>query len=252
MPRARMAAERALTLDPRLSDAHAALGAVRFLYDWDFNGAEAAFNRAIALNPASADAHVWYGVFLAQMGRFEPAIQEMQVARRLDPLSVPVHISAGWVFYLARQGDRAIAEWKKALDLEPSLGVAHTSIWLAYAQHGQPSPGVSDIASDVGDTSPLNLATLAGAHAVSGNRTQAEAVLLRLSSLAEHRYVCAYEIATAHAALQHDDEAIAWLRRGIEERSACMPDLKVDPRFDRLRGDPRFVQMLREIGFDVP
>jgi TolB-like protein len=248
MPRARRAAEKAIALDEKLADAHTSLGAVRFLYDWDWAGAEASFKRAIALNAASADAHVWYGVFLAQMGRSNDAAAEMMRAGALDPLSVFVHISAGWVFYLSRHNDQAIAEWQKALDLEPHLGVAHTSIWQAYAQQGpgDVTPPVTEVA---GDTSPLNLATLAGVYALSGQRVAAEGVLARLAAIADHRYVCPYEIATAHAALHHDDEAIKWLRRGVEDRSSCMPDLKVDPRFDRLRHDPRFVQLLKDIGF---
>jgi TolB-like protein/DNA-binding winged helix-turn-helix (wHTH) protein/Tfp pilus assembly protein PilF len=248
MPRARAAAEKAIALDETLADAHTSLGAVRFLYDWDWAGSEASFKRAIALNRASADAHVWYGVFLAQMGRFDEAAAEMMRANALDPLSVFVHISAGWVLYLSRKDAEAIAEWKKALDLEPNLGVAHTSIWLAYARQGQ-GDVVSLVREVAGDTSPLNLATLAGVYAMSGQRAAAEGVIARLTAIADHRYVCPYEIASAHAALQHDDEAIKWLRRGVEDRSSCMPDLKVDPRFDRLRHDPRFVQLLKDIGF---
>jgi TolB-like protein/DNA-binding winged helix-turn-helix (wHTH) protein/Tfp pilus assembly protein PilF len=247
MPRARTAAETAVAHDDHLADAHAALGAVRFLYDWDWKGAETEFSRAIALNPASADAHVWFGVFLAQMGRFDAAMAEMRRATELDPLSVPVRISAGWVYYLARDSRRALTEWKKALDLEPNIGIAHTSIWLAYAEQGQSPPLPASVTAD--ESSPLNLATLAGAYAVSGHRSSAEAILARIKALGQHRYVCSYEIATAHAALHQHEEAIAWLRRGIDERSACMPDLKVDPRFDGLRRDPRFIAMLREIGF---
>jgi TolB-like protein/DNA-binding winged helix-turn-helix (wHTH) protein len=250
MPRARAAAEQALRLDSELADAHAALGAVRFLYDWDWPGAEAEFRRALALNRASADAHVWYGVFLGQMGRFNDGIAELRQAIALDPLSVPVRISAGWVYYLARDSGRALTEWKKALELEPNVGVAHTAIWMAYAHHdGQPPPLPPSVTADGADTSALNLATLAGAYAMTGNRSRAEAILARIRAIGERRYVCSYEIASAHAALEDDDEAIAWLRRGIDERSACMPDLKVDPRFDRLRKDPRFIALLREIGF---
>jgi TolB-like protein/Tfp pilus assembly protein PilF len=248
MPKARAAAEQALALDNRSAEAHMAFGAVRFLYDWNWSEAESELKQALALNPASADAHVWYAIFLAQMGRFEPAFAEISRASALDPLAVPVHINAGWIYYLGRQNDRAVAEWKKALDLEPTLGVVHTSIWLAYAQDGRPID-LAAIGADAGDESPLNMATVAGAYAMSGKRSEAEAVIARLHALAEHRYVCSYEIATTHAALHQDDEAFRWLRRGIEDRSSCMPDLKVDPRFERLRHDPRFVQLLREVGF---
>ena len=250
MPRARAAAASAVHLDDGLADGHAALGAVRFLYDWDWRGAEAEFRRALALNDASADAHVWYGVFLSQMGRFNEAIAQMAQAESLDPVAVPVRVSAGWVFYLARRNDEAIAEWKKALDIDPHLGVAHTSIWLAYARTGGAAHADATVPADPQDGSPLNLATLAGIYAMSGDRTRAMRVLGRIEDLGKNRYVCAYEVATAHAVLNDREQAIEWLRRGVKAHSICMPDLKVDPRFDSLRSDPRFVALLHDIGFD--
>jgi TolB-like protein/DNA-binding winged helix-turn-helix (wHTH) protein/Tfp pilus assembly protein PilF len=249
MPRARVAAEHALTIDDTSAEAHAALGAVRFLYDWNFRGAEEEFVRATSLNTASGDAHAWYGIFLAQMGRFDEATSEIRRAESLDPLSVAIHVNAGWAFYLARRNAEALGEWRKALDLEPNLGIAHTSIWLVYAQHGATGTIAPLIHEDPHDTSPLNLATLAGIYATSGRRAEAETILARVKELSRERYVCPYEIATAHAALGQNDEAIAWLRKGVEDRSGCMPDLKVDPRFDALRSDPRFKDVLRRIGF---
>ena len=247
MPRAKDAAETAVRLDDNLADAHAALGAVRFIYDWDWKGAESEFRRALSLSSTSSDAHVWYGIFLAQMGRFDEAFAEMRRAEAVDPLSVPVRINAGWVKYLAGRNDEAVAEWRKAIAIEPNLGVAHTSIWLAYARKGtaaDPPP------ADPADSSPLNLATLAGAYAIGGKRIEAERVLARLKDMSNHRYVCPYEVATAHAVLNQQDEAIEWLHRGLDARSICMPDLKVDPRFDSLRADPRFRELLRSVGFN--
>ena len=249
MPRARAAADTAVRLDDTLADGHASLGAVRFLYDWDWRGAEAEFRRALTLNDASADAHVWYGVFLSQMGRFNEAIAQMSQAESLDPLAVPVRINAGWVYYLARRNDEAVAEWKKALDIDPHLGVAHTSIWLAYARKGGAAHADAPVPADPNDSSPLNLATLAGIYAMAGDRPRAKQVLGRIEDLASHRYVCAYEVATAHAVLNNREQAIEWLRRGLKAHSICMPDLKVDPRFDSLRSDPRFVALLRDVGF---
>jgi len=249
MPRARSAADAAVRLDDGLSEAHAALGAVRFLYDWDWPGAESELRRAIELNDDSADAHVWYGIFLAQMSRFDDALGEMRRAQALDPLSVAVHLSAGWVCYLARQNDRATEQWQKALNLEPALSVAHTSISLAYVQ-GHRS-GLTVPASDEAtpDTQPLDLATLAGIYASSGAHDKALQVLARLQTLGRRRYVCAYEIATAYAALGRRDDAIRSLRRAFDDRSICMPDIKTDPRLDSLRADARFGQLLHDVGF---
>jgi tetratricopeptide (TPR) repeat protein len=152
------------------------------------------------------------------------------------------------VFYLARQNDRAIEQWRKALDLEPNLGSAHTAIWMAYVQQGGSAALIPPVA-DTGEVSPLDLASMAGIYATSGRRLDAENALSKLKELSARRYVCPYEIATAHAALGQRDEAIAWLRKGVERRSVCMPDMKMDPRLDGLRSDPRFKDLLRDVGF---
>ena len=249
MPKARAAAEQALRLDPTLADAHAALGAVRFLYDWDWASAEEQLTSAIELAQASVDAHLWYGVFLGQMGRSTEAIGEMERAERLDPLSIPVHINAGWVYYIARQNDRAVAQWRKALDLDPNLGTIHTSIWLGYMAQGSAPGPLANLDKAVEGGSPLDLATVAGIQAMRGKRTEAEQVLSKLETLSDSRYICSYEIATARAALGQRDQALRWLRRAVDDRSVCIPDLKTDPRLDALRSDPRFQALLKEVGF---
>jgi TolB-like protein/DNA-binding winged helix-turn-helix (wHTH) protein len=248
MPLARTAAEQALQIDETLSEAHASLGAVRFLYEWDWRGAEDELKRAVHLERGSADARVWYGIFLAQMGRSAESLAQMREAEVIDPLSVAVHINAGWAYYLARQNDRAIEQWRKALALEPNLATAHTSIWLAYAQKRLPA-GDTPAMSVPESASPIDLAAMAGVYAVSGRKPEAERALAALEGLSAHRYVCAYEIATAYAALGQRDNALAWLKKGIERRSVCMPDAQTDPRLDSLRGDPRFQELLREVGF---
>jgi tetratricopeptide (TPR) repeat protein len=249
MPRARAAAEQALRLDPRFADGHAALGAVRFLYDWDWRSAEEELKRAIELAPASVDAHLWYGVFLGQMGRSAEAIAEVERAERLDPLSIPVHVNAGWVYYLARQTQRATAQWQKALNLDSNLGIIHTSIWLGYLQEGQTTGSLPDLDKAIAGGSPFDLGTLAGIHAMRGRRAEAEQVLSTLEELSKSRYVCPYEMATARAALGQHDAALGWLRRAVDDRSVCIPDLKTDPRLDALRHDPRFQALLKEVGF---
>jgi len=250
MPRARAAAEQALRLDSGLADAHAALGAVRFLYDWDWPSAEEQLETAIELAPASVDAHLWYGVFLGQMGRSSEAIAEVERAERLDPLSIAVHVNAGWVYYLARQTDRAMTQWRKALDLDPNLGMIHTSIWLGYMTQGRAAgESLGDLDKAIQGGSPLDLATVAAIKAMQGHREEAERVLSKLETLSDSRYVCPYEIATARAALGQHDQALRWLRRAVDDRSVCIPDLKTDPRLDGLRGDPRFQALMKEVGF---
>jgi tetratricopeptide (TPR) repeat protein len=236
-----------LQLDDNLAETHVSLGAIRFLYDWDWPQAEQEFTQAVKLNPNSSDAHLWRGVFLAQMGRSDEGISELKLAESLDPLSLAVHVNAGWVYYVAHRNEQAVQEWRKILDIDPQFTVTHSSIWIAYVKQaemgGVPSPPSS------GDVDALQLAAFAGRQAVTGNRGEAERLLLRLDSISKRHYVCPYEMATAHAILGNKDKALDWLSRGLKERSGCMPDLKVDPRLDSLRSDPRFEYFLRRVGF---
>ena len=243
----KQAAMKALQLDDNLAETHVSLGAIRFLYDWDWPQADKEFTQAVKLNPNSSDAHLWRGVFLAQMGRSDEGISEIKLAESLDPLSLAVHVNAGWVYYLARRDDQAVQEWRKILDIDPHFTVTHASIWIAYVKQAEMGTVLSTPSS--GDAGALQLAAITGRQAVSGNRAEAERLLSRLDSISKRHYVCPYEMATAHAILGNKDKALDWLSKGLKERSACMPDLKVDPRLDSLRSDARFEDFLRRVGF---
>jgi TolB-like protein/DNA-binding winged helix-turn-helix (wHTH) protein/Tfp pilus assembly protein PilF len=243
----KQAAMKALQLDDNLAETHVSLGAIRFLYDWDWPQAEKEFRQAVKLNPNSSDAHLWRGVFLAQMGRSDEGISEIKLAESLDPLSLAVHVNAGWVYYLARRDEQAVQEWRKILDIDPHFTVTHASIWIAYLKQAEMGTVLHPPSS--GDADALQLAAITGRQAVSGNRGEAERLLSRLDSISKRHYVCPYEMATAHAILGNKDKALDWLSRGLKERSACMPDSKVDPRLDSLRSDARFQDFLRRVGF---
>jgi len=243
----KQAAMKALQLDDNLAETHVSLGAIRFLYDWDWPQAEKEFAQAVKLNPNSSDAHLWRGVFLAQMGRSDEGISEIKLAESLDPLSLAVHVNAGWVYYLARRDEQAVQEWRKILDIDPNFRVTHASIWIAYVKQAEMGPVLSPPSS--GETDALQLAAITGRQAVSGKRAEAERLLSRLDSISKRHYVCPYEMATAHAILGNKEKALNWLNRGLKERSACMPDLKADPRLDSLRSDARFQDFMRRVGF---
>ena len=243
----KQAAMKALQLDDNLAETHVSLGAIRFLYDWNWPEAEKEFAQAVKLNPNSSDAHMWRGVFLAQMGRSDEGISEIKLAESLDPLSLAVHVNAGWVYYLARRNEQAVQEWRKILDIDPHFTVTHGSIWIAYVKQAEMGTVLPPPSS--GDTDALQLAAITGRQAVIGNRAEAERLLSRLDSISKRHYVCPYEMATAHAILGNKDKALDWLSRGLKERSACMADLKADPRLDSLRSDARFEEFLRRVGF---
>jgi len=240
--RGRRAAERAIELDDSLAEAHTSLATIHMMFDWDWMAAEREYRRALQLRPSYADAHSWYAYYLAAMGRFDEAIEQVRAAETLDPLSVATHLNASWVYYLARKEDEAIAHVKRALTLDPHVSITHGSIWAAYA----PIPDLVN-SVDRESAAPMALAALAGAAAVSGRRAEAEGMLTRLKEIGTHQHVCAYEMASAYAELHENDEAFKYLERSYEERSPCLPGLRADPRFDSVRHDARFTAMLRRL-----
>jgi len=251
LPKAKSASLSAVALDDNLAEAHTSSGVVRLLYDWDWTGAENQFKRAIELNSGSADAHVWYGVYLAQMGRGSDALVEMKRAEALDPLSLSVHVNTGWVYYLQRRNEQAIDQWRKALEVEPHFlpAVSHSAIWIAYLRSPDFAQVVGELRNRTSTNDPMELAALGAWYAVSGDTAQGRNILSRLVAISQRRYVCPYEMATAHAILGDKDEAIACLTTAYRERSSCIPDIKTDPRLDSLRTDARFQELIRNVGF---
>jgi TolB-like protein/DNA-binding winged helix-turn-helix (wHTH) protein/Tfp pilus assembly protein PilF len=250
MPKAKASASKALELDENLGEAHTALGVVRLLYDWDWRGGEAELRRGIELNPGDSDAHSWYALFLAHMGHNAAALNEIERAQQIDPLSAQVRVNAGWIYFLGRKNDRALAQWRETLELDPQFALSHSSAWVAYlndASFDRILAQAPRVARPLDDSDTLRLAALSGSYAQSGNRAQAEAYLAQLKAAENSRYVCAYELATAYAVLDNKDEAMNWLRKGYRDRSSCMSDLKTDPRLDSLRSDQRFQDLLHTL-----
>jgi TolB-like protein/DNA-binding winged helix-turn-helix (wHTH) protein len=251
MPNARKAAIQALKLDDQLAEAHSSLAVVRLLYDWDWKGAETEFRRAIELDSNLVDAHVWYANFLAQMDRPKEAKAEIQRAQELDPLSLNVALNASWVFYLARQNDEVTRALKTAVDLDPELQVSHGSAWLGYVPKALNTPAIASL--ERGEppkaSSPLLLATMAAIDATHGKTKEATRALVQLKTISKTQYVCPYEMAAVHAVLGEKREAFECLEDAYARRSICLPDLKTDPRFDPLRHDARFQELLRRVNF---
>ena len=249
MPKAKDAALRALELDETLSEAHTSLGFTRLFYDWDWPGAERAFKRALDLNPSSAEAHNWYRAYLTAMGRHEEAIAEARQALRLDPFSLGVQAESLWSLFLARRYDEVIEQAGKALDMEPSFAFGYGDRGLAYAARGEFPQAIADLQTATQlDDSPILALFLAYGYAVSGQRYEAGKLLDEIKELSKRRYVCPYEIAAVYVGLGEDDQAFEWFQQAVRDRSDCVPWLSVDPRFDRIRSDPRFTELLEQVG----
>ena len=252
-PKAKAAAERAIQLDDRLAEAHTSLGLVRFQYDWDWNGAEGEFRRALDLAPGYPSGHQFYADFLKAMGRFEEAIAQMSSAQQLDPLSMSINTGLGHVLYLSRQYDRAIEQYRKALDMDPGFVQAHLWFGRPYLQKGMFQEAIAEVQEAVrlSSGSTISLAVLGHAYAAAGNRTEAERILKTLMERAETEYLPSYWIALIYTGLADKDRAFDWLERARQERSSWLVWIGVEPRFDGLRSDPRFMRLIEQMGLGV-
>ena len=249
--RAKQAASRALQLDDSLAEAHASLGYVKWALDWDWTGAEQEYKRAIELDPGYATAHQWYSLFLAGMGRPDEAITEARRAQENDPVSLTVRAAAGMVFYLCRAYDDAIEQCKGALEMDPSFYLAHLYLSWVYDQEGRHEEAIVEAraAVDLSGGAVLPLSSLAFSHVLSGDRSSAKQILTDLDAVSGRTYVPAVYSAVIHTALGETDAAFDWLERAYDERSNWLTLLKVDPKVDCLRSDPRFQDLMRRVGF---
>jgi class 3 adenylate cyclase/TolB-like protein/Tfp pilus assembly protein PilF len=248
-PKAREAAERALALDDRLAEAHTSLGFVRFLYERDWDGAEKELKRGIALNPGYPTGHQFYADFLKALGRFDEALSEMRRALELDPLSMAVNTGFGHVLYLNREYDAAIAQYAKALRIDPTFGQAHLWFGRPYLQKGRYDEAIAEVEQAVASSggSTISLAVLAHALASAGRTADARRILADLLERARTRYLPSYWIALIFTGLGDADQAMLWLERAYEERSSWLVWVKVEPRYDSLRSDPRFASLLKRM-----
>ncbi len=250
-PKARLAVLTALNLDPLLAQAHTELAMVNLTYDWDWSGAEREFKRALEINPSDSDAHYYYSLYLTLMGQFDNAIAEIRKAQELDPVSLVKLTGLAQMLLLARRYDEAIEQCRKALEMDPNLGFAHWLLGLAYMYKGSYDPAILALQKSIplsGD-SPDEAAALAHAYALSGNRTEARKILEDLKKQAKRRYTSPGTMADLYGLLGDKDQAFALLEKAYEERDNMVALLKVDPYFDPLRSDPRFTNLLRRVGF---
>ena len=252
IPLAKGAALQALRIDESLAEAHTSLAAVKFWFEWDWKGAETEFKRALDLNPGYATAHQWYAEYLAVLGRADQSLAEIQRARDLDPLSLPINIDVGVFTYYAGRYDEARAEFQKALEMDATSTQAHRFLGMTHERQKQYKEAIDELSKVVaisGDSS--SLAALGYTYAVSNHPAEARQLLSKLQEQARHSYVPPYHIAIIYAGLGEKDQAFAWLEKAYRERADyTLCYLKVEPRFESLRSDPRFQDLLRRVGLN--
>jgi len=250
-PKARAAAVRALEIDENLAQAHALLADLKYLFDWDWPGAEREFRRAIELNPNYPTGHQWYANYLSVCGRFPAALREIQSAQNLDPLNLVINTDVGTTYYWGGQYERAIEEQRKALELDPDFFLAHVYLGFAYLRKNLPEDAIREfgIAGRLAPDEPDAIALRGYACGVAGRRSEAEKALAELAALSKRRYVSAFPIAWVYVGLGNKDRAFEWLEKAYGERACRLVYLNVERAFDPLRSDPRFVDLLRRMKF---
>jgi len=251
-PKARAAVLKALEMDDELAEAHNALAAIKKYYDWDWPGAEKEHKRAIELNPNYPTAHQWYAEFLFAMARFDEAIAESKRAQELDPLSPIIFYSGGAAFYFSRQYDKAIEQFKKALNLDPAFPNAHGYIGLCYLQKGMVKDAIAELQEDMisEGIGPEIIAEAQNVYATSGIKGAFQMYLDYQMMISEQAYVDPLRIAELHAFLDEKDQAFEWLEKAYEQRSPMLVYVRVEPRFDNIRSDPRFKAILKKMNLE--
>ena len=247
-PQAKTAAIKALELDSTLGEAHNSLAFVLDGFDWDFDSAGKEFQRAIELSPGYATAHHWYAWHLSLLGRYDQAIAEMRKAQNLDPLSLIINADLAEVLVLAHSYDESIQQSRKTIEMDPNFALAHNQLAQAYLQKHMYDEAVAELQEAVklsGD-SPTCIANLARAYIASGKGSEAVQLLGDLKKRSNPSHSNASEIAMIYAYLGDTDQAMNWLEKGFEER--FNPGVLLRPGFDPLRLDPRFQKLLRRVG----
>ena len=250
-PEARRHANKALELDASLAEAHASLGFVKLYFEWDWPGAEAAFQRAITLDPNHAASHQWYSIYLLTAGRPDEALQEIQLAQQRDPLSLPVNTDLGFCYYYTGRYDEAVKQLNLVLGMNPNFPPAHLWLGRTYQELGKFDEALAAFrrVEDRIHDWPVSIAARGFVAGVAGRPAQALEALAELEELSARRFVTSYGVALVHAGLGQNDAAFAWLNKAFDERSNWLVWLRLDPRWNGLRPDPRFAQLVSRMRF---
>jgi TolB-like protein/Flp pilus assembly protein TadD len=250
-PKAKAAATRALALDNTLGEAHTSLAFVLDLFDWDWQAAEREYKQAIDLSPSYATAHQWYTWHLIVLGRNDEAIAEMRKAENLDPLSLIISADMADVLLVARRYDESIQQSRKTMEMDPGFAVSHYQLGQAFVQKHMYSEGIAEIqrAIALSGGNKTFRSSLAYAYARSGRQNEALEILSELKNRSGNGFENAAGIALIYVGLDYTEQAMIWLEQSYKERSN--PSLLMRPWFDPLRSDPRFRRLLGRIGLST-
>jgi serine/threonine-protein kinase len=250
-PQARRAALRAVELNPNLADAQLALGMIAFWYDWDWPEAERRFVRALDLNPNNSRARSMYAHLLSNTGRHDRALAEARQARELEPASVFGRSVEGLLLQQAGLTEAAVEHLRRTVDLEPMFWLSHHFLSASLIENRRYEEAVyeADVARKLSPLQTHSVAFRGVALAAHGRTVEARAVLDELLQASRERYVPPTNIGMLYAALGEQDSALEQLEKAFAEKDVRMVFIKVEPRWNSLRSDARFVELMKRMNF---
>jgi eukaryotic-like serine/threonine-protein kinase len=253
-PEAKRAAQMALNIDPDLAEAHGALGYVEFQYEWKFKEAEMEFKEAIRLNPNSVSARLRFFEYLFDFQRTQEAQEQLDRARELDPLSIQITYYYAVVSWFERDFDRALEQLQKTISMDANNAFAYLTLSPVFYKKKMPAEAfrAHEKANSLeGIFSDAEIAEMKKAYETAGLsayfRKENE---LRQKRLAEGKYQSPLNIALNYAFAGDDSETLDWLERAVDEHTPWLPELKIDPMWDTVRSQPRFIALLKKIGLE--
>ena len=248
-PKAKEAVLKALEIDGQLAEAHAALGWIKFWFDWDWEGSERELRRALEINPKYALAHLRYAHLLSNLGRHDEALAEMDRALKLEPLSPYFLAIKGQLLFQARRYQQDIDHLHNALEIDPNFWLGHLVLGKNYEREGRYEEALEAFRKAQSASGNLTeaISLIGYTYAVSGRRAEAERELRELKTISKQRYVPPYNIALVYDGLGNSVETLRFLERAYEEKDVHMVFLGVDPKWDNLRSDPRFIGLMKRM-----
>jgi TolB-like protein/Flp pilus assembly protein TadD len=251
-PQARTAAENALRLDDSLAEAHASLAEIHAYYDWDWRQAERQYRRAIELDPNYATAYQYYAHLLAMLGRQREALEQIEEARKYDPLSPPIGSFVSYICICGRQFERAVAEARKALELDSNFGATRLCLGLAYQGLNRPREAIRELKAAIRSSGNLSVfqAHLGYICARAGRHPEALAILDDLRQRSLSRHVPRVELARVFLGLDDKPAALDLLEEAYQTRDARIAAIR-EPFFSDLSAEPRYRALFASLELPV-
>jgi DNA-binding winged helix-turn-helix (wHTH) protein/TolB-like protein/Tfp pilus assembly protein PilF len=248
-PKAREAVLKAIDINENIGTAHTALASYYLSYEWNWPAARREFERAMALDPEDPGTLTEYGIYYQSIGRFDDAVRVREAAAKLLPTAAPLTANIGFSCYFARQPERAIQYYQKALELNPRHAWSYQGIGMSYMDMERYADAIPQIekAVELSERNPRTLAVLGHAYAKAGRREDATRLLRELQVRAKEENISSYFLALLYSAIDRD-KAFEYLEQAVTERQAGLINLKFEPMFDDLRPDPRYELLVKNVG----